>query len=143
MVVDQLDLSAAILSRSARAASSARLLTPSSTIAPSPSASAISISSAVSASSRSMALVALIASSSRRRSRITSCAALGSSHKAGSSTMPFNSSSRRCARSQSRKRRSKAVAALISSIWACASARIVLSPVEPFRGHPPHEACAY
>ena len=38
---------------------------------------------------------------------MTSCAALGSFHSAGSSTRAFSSSSRRSARSQSRKRRSE------------------------------------
>ncbi len=45
--------------------------------------------------SLSIARVALIASSSRRRSRITSCAALGSFQSVGSSTLLFSSSSRR------------------------------------------------
>src|SRR3954453_6836464 len=56
---------------------------------------------------------------------MTFCAALGSSHRAESSTFALSSSRRFSARSQSRKRRSSAVAALIWSIWACASARMV------------------
>jgi hypothetical protein len=82
-------------------------------ISSSPSASAISISSTVSAARSRSRAVAPIASSRRRRSRITSCAALGSFHSVGSSTRALSSSSRRSARSQSRKRRSSASAALI------------------------------
>ena len=59
--------------------------------------------STLSSSSASIARVAAIASSSRRRSRMTSCAARGSFQRLGSSTCSFSCSSRLSARSQSKK----------------------------------------
>ena len=75
----------------------------SATIAWSPSASPSSISSSASSTSRSMrAIAARSARSSRVRSRISVCAASGSSQSFGSSALAFSSSRRRVAASQSK-----------------------------------------